>query len=218
MPPLLSFLIFLSLGIFLCTSAQTCEDSTTFIFAAWGGKKRTCTWLGDGTNAMVLRKQEVICPLRKKYALVKDECPKACDNCPQGPSISPSPSKLPSVSYPPLSSPSISNNPTLSSCIEDETFTKSGKTCSQIRNNESNRDFFCQKTDVREKCPVACGLCCADSPTYTFGRNDKTCAWIALQSSRKSKLCVQSVFRKSKRVVYMCSKTCNTCEDEIIVE
>ena len=207
MQSFLSSLILLSLSAFTCTSAQTCEDSTTFIFAAWGGTARTCSWISQGSGLVAQRKQEVICPMVKNSKYVKDQCPKACDNCPQGPSISPSP-----VSHPPSSSP------TLSSCIEDETFTKSGKTCSQIRNNESNRDFFCQKTDVREKCPVACGLCCADSPTYTFGRNDKTCAWIALQSSRKSKLCVQSVYRKKKRVVYMCSKTCNTCEDEIIVE
>ena len=136
MQSFLSSLILLSLSAFTCTSAQTCEDSTTFIFAAWGGTARTCSWISQGSGLVAQRKQEVICPMVKISKYVKDQCPKACDNCPQGPSISPSPSKLPSVSYPPLSSPSISNNPTLSSCIEDETFKKSGKTCSQIRNNE----------------------------------------------------------------------------------
>ena len=213
-----SYLILLYLGVFSCTIAQTCEDSSTFTFSAWKKSGRTCAWLSSGTNAVVQRKKDVLCPQVKSSRYVKDKCPKTCENCPEGPSVSPSPSKTPSVSHPPSQSPSISNSPTLklSNCIEDEAFSKYGKTCNQIRNSESNRSFFCQNADVRASCPVTCGLCCADNSAYTFGRSNKrTCDWIALENSRISNLCVSSIYRKNKKVVYMCSKTCNTCEDKV---
>ena len=187
------------------TGPATCEDSTTFVFRAWNSGGRRCSWLSEGDTAA--RKIQVLCPVIKNGQYVKDACPKTCNNCPPEPTISPAPT---SVSSAPSESPTVSN------CVDDPTFLKNSKNCNQIRNQESTRLFLCQQSDVKASCPITCGLCCADSSTFVFGLNDqKDCDWIGATTDRKTKFCVYSMFKRNERVVYACSKTCDTCENEV---
>ena len=176
----------------------SCNDSTTYTFTAWGGDGRGCGWLSEGGEILAQNKRDTFCPLAKSGSYVKDKCSKSCGACPGYTSSS---SSLPATLAP-------------SNCVDDQSFIKNGKSCSQIRSGD--RDYFCQKVDVRVSCPISCGLCCADNPLYTFGRNrERTCDWIGLDIYRKFSLCVPSTFKNGERVVYMCSKTCNTCEYEV---
>ena len=75
---------------------------------------------------------------------------------------------------------------------------------------------LCKLDEVRTNCPVTCGLCCEDDPSYTFINDmgiEKTCGWITLKDVRKSKYCDK--YKSGMLVRVACPKACDYCKAPI---
>jgi len=67
---------------------------------------------------------------------------------------------------------------------------------------------MCTRSDIKEACPSACGVCCGDDPTYTFltdNVGEKDCRWIAKRIDRRSGYCDQRITKAA------CQLTCDNC-------
>jgi len=87
-----------------------------------------------------------------------------------------------------------------------------GKSCIWL-GNQYLRETICRlSADATENCPISCGECCADDPTYTFGAygQDRTCKWLSKQNKKdKDKFC--PLFKNGIKVQNACHKTCDRC-------
>jgi len=110
------------------------------------------------------------------------------------------------------------------SCINDDDFRiddDDDKSCKWVRNQEPRRQRNCKRDDVHNNCPISCGLCCEDDPTYTFDAGESTgercCAWIAEHpDSRTDTYCDKYI--SGQMVRNACPKTCGLCKDYVSVE
>jgi len=68
-----------------------------------------------------------------------------------------------------------------------------------------------KREDIRQICPVTCGLCCGDNPNFAYSSayGEKTCAMVAADPNLANTLCLDS------DVNSFCAKTCNSCPDYI---
>lgn len=189
---------------------ENCVDSSTYTFNAWGGTGRNCTWLGLGSSAVVEKKKNALCDAIKSGSYVKNECKRACENCELENPLTLAPSGTPSLSPKPSA--------IYTDCIDNPSFAYNGYDrwdCTKIR-RAGTRENLCKEVSVRTNCKLTCGLCCEDDTSFTFGRrNQRDCDWIGATTTRKTKLCANNKFRDDKRIIYVCSKTCDTCEDEV---
>jgi len=111
----------------------------------------------------------------------------------------------------PVASPTSAPTPPVS-CANDPDFKLGGKkNCLWMMLTKKRRKKFCKKGKVREKCPVTCGACCADSETFEFKvkikkvERTKKCAWLEKQKKNKvNKYC-------KGKVETGCTKTCKFC-------
>merc|ERR1712129_1215 len=102
----------------------------------------------------------------------------------------------------------------LTSCFNDKEYrlqTKKGKNkrknCNWVSGNK-NRVNLCKKSEVRTACPISCGDCCMDDPTYKFNVKGqlKTCEWASKLGAKKKKR-----FCRRKQHKFNCAETCNRC-------
>jgi len=136
-------------------------------------------------------------------------------------SEAPSLSVSPSVSIAPSMKPSTSTSPTepttlspTDTCLDDPSFRLSGrsyKDCRWVQYNENRRQNACDKyPNLQTRCPVACGVCCADNPDFRFislfGYN--SCAWLD-SAIKKVASC------NNRRVQYNCPIACDTCHSYV---
>ena len=189
---------------------EDCVDSLTYTFPAWNGNNRNCTWMGLGNSVMVERKKTALCGSYKSGSLVKDNCKRTCDNCELENPLTLSPSGAPSMSPKPSS--------TFTDCIDNPSFVYNSYDCNFMRRNDPTRETYCKYDSVRRNCKLTCGLCCEDDTSFIFGKRlQRDCDWIGADTTRKARLCGKKVFRDDKRIIFVCSKTCGTCEDEVTV-
>jgi hypothetical protein len=100
-------------------------------------------------------------------------------------------------------------------------------TCNWIRLETERRNEYCQYQAVHVNCPLSCGVCCEDDPSYTFnapfaeGSKTKDCEWVGKKFLRQQKYCSGEVDESDPFVEYQggkwireaCPKACNFCVD-----
>jgi len=200
-----------------------CRDDPTYTFVTDYGIERDCAFIAENPWRV-----NTYCDTYNSGQMVRNACPATCDFCKSyislGPSTSPSssPSVTPSMApseYPsttPSSAPS--NNPTIT-CINNDNYVIDNdpiKTCKWVRLKNFRRVVQCKKRIVHVNCPVSCGVCCRDDPTYTLvtdGGFTKDCAWIAKQPNPRTKYC--DTFNSGDMVRNACPATCNICKSYI---
>ena len=74
-----------------------------------------------------------------------------------------------------------------------------------------------KKTVILKACPVACGVCCADDPTYVFETDREeypaqNCAWIAKKFEARKRYCDKKMIKAA------CPLTCDNCQDPIVAD
>lgn len=82
--------------------------------------------------------------------------------------------------------------------------------CEWLARDQFRVDLLCSKREfVREACPVTCGICCEDNPTYTFSTpfGTQDCAWVA------SSPIAQLGYCSNTDIKTYCSKACSNCRE-----
>jgi len=96
-------------------------------------------------------------------------------------------------------------------CTNDKSFQlKNNKKCAWIGNgSEKRRSKHCKNNNVRMSCPVTCGICCEDDPTFTFKINRgvmKGCDWIDEKKPKRMEYCKKLYISSS------CPIKCDDCK------
>jgi len=121
---------------------------------------------------------------------------------------------MPSVSLAPSTTgaPTATHSqaPTIT-CVDDENFRVNDveeQDCNWVRGVDVRRAKQCAKEEVNLACPYACGVCCRDSPTYSFqiDGESQTCA---------TALSYCGLFKNDIMVRKACPATCDQCYDLI---
>jgi len=108
------------------------------------------------------------------------------------------------------------------SCVDNASFSLNENPlhdCAWIMQNSNRRDNHCPIQEVRDNCPIACGLCCEDRADFLFefpiGNDEdlKNCSWL-LHNDKTQCL---SEFNGIK-MMYACPKSCNACQDPVPLE
>ena len=89
--------------------------------------------------------------------------------------------------------------------------------CEKIRFHESLRQNLCRREDVHLNCPISCGLCCFDDPTYVISLSDgsdEPCSYLD-QEYLKEKWC--NSVSNGKTVRSACQKSCRVCRAYVSV-
>jgi len=103
-------------------------------------------------------------------------------------------------------------------CVSDSYFRMNGKknkNCNWVaeKGDKGNRrKKSCRKNSVAEACPAACGLCCADDPTFRFrldNGNKQDCKWIDDKYKKRKGSC------DDKKVKAACGRTCQNCFEPV---
>ena len=102
-------------------------------------------------------------------------------------------------------------------CKDDKHFTYSNENCHSIYNDEDLRQDLCRNEEVKDNCPLACGLCCSNDPSYTFktkygNQTRKDCEWLEDRDIRSFLHCSKWKNRRS------CPKACDMCKEPISEE
>jgi len=91
----------------------------------------------------------------------------------------------------------------------------SKKSCAWLMDKPWLRKRHCAIEEVINACPISCGLCCEDDPSFTFttsAHKKQDCAWLAEDRAvRESKLCGNRSIRNN------CALTCDNCQYRINV-
>merc|ERR1711992_278483 len=91
------------------------------------------------------------------------------------------------------------------------------------RNDEARRIEICStQPEVRAACPLACGECCGDDPSFLF-ENDYgeiyDCEMVGKRTARKTKWCATGTEELGSLIYYnikaKCPKTCDFCFDAV---
>ena len=103
------------------------------------------------------------------------------------------------------------------SCMDSATFFLEGNPdhgCEWIKSQRNGREAHCAVKEVRDHCPILCGICCEDTSSFQFQIDDevKDCAWIANNKS----FCFEEV--DGKKVSDICPKTCDACNGPVPFE
>ena len=108
------------------------------------------------------------------------------------------------------------------SCVDNASFSLNENPlhdCTWIMQNSNRRENHCPIQEVRDNCPIACGLCCEDRADFLFefpiGNDEdlKNCSWL-LHNDKTQCL---SEFNGIK-MMYACPKSCNACQDPVPLE
>ena len=193
-----------------------CHDDPNYTFQSKKSEDKNCEWLGERE----LRRFNYCAKNDQSGQKISIPCPKACNACKE---YIPDdiPQYLLGITLPTnkeiTSAPTLSPAPTVSNCVDQETFKHKEKfTCDEIRKDEFKRGNFCKNQDVRNACPITCGLCCADDDSYEFtsssGKN-YTCANLD-NSVTELKFCETS--HDGKMVKNACRSSCNNCMSRIL--
>jgi len=169
-----------------------CNDDPTYSF----GNNKDCAWIKENAS-----RPDQYCNIRANSRMVRDACPVACNECMDD-----------------LNSPTVSPAPSTAICINDPNYfyDDAKETCQWIRFNESRRQEYCKKSQVKIKCPQTCGLCCQNENDYTFkNKNNKivSCYWVGKTSARRKKYCDK--FKEGRMVQDACPLACGQCLDPV---
>lgn len=193
------------------TCGLCCKNSPTYEFrlGEGGPKRKTCEWLQQVENREFIH----YCDTYRNGRMVKDACPESCNFC------------VPLVSLydiderdEPLSpsSPTTHNITSSNNCVEDHQFQirlgNKEHSCSSIRNREDVRQNLCTNEDVKNACPISCGLCCADDPDYVYNTtsgDSLKCKWISYRD-RKDRFCDRH--KNGRFIRDACAESCGNCK------
>jgi len=84
---------------------------------------------------------------------------------------------------------------------------------------EKRRKKLCLYDEIREACPISCGLCCADDPETEFGWSSKkgwtskTCDWLTANPSKESSRLKKCDTTKAARI---CLLSCDECREKVV--
>jgi len=173
------------------TCGLCCRDDTAFTTRI-NNNSRDCEWIGAD-----LERRLLYCSITTNG--VREHCSKTCDRCfKEAPNPSASPSSAPTVTC--LNSPSYY-------------YLEEARTCNWIDMKSSRRKTFCQQKDVWQNCPLVCGVCCEDDPTFSFYVNAfrYDCGWVE-QSNTGITYC-----NDDSGVFEACPKSCNNCRTDVVV-
>ena len=118
-------------------------------------------------------------------------------------------------------------------CLDDPSYTFAGtdKTgmpkdfrCLAIGRKEKLRQDLCVISEVRVACPLTCGLCCEDDPTFLFkvlDQNDnlgrQNCAWITKPKKTKAiEKRRELVCSFLDKVANKCRLACDLCKSPVV--
>jgi len=106
------------------------------------------------------------------------------------PATTTAPTPVPTTQMP------VTSSPTETGCFNIEGFAYDGDTdhdCEWIQRNPGRDNLLCsKKTEVREACPAVCGICCGDTPTFTFQSFQlapSDCAFLTIDPSHVAQYC-----------------------------
>lgn len=146
--------------------------------------------------------------------MVSDACPLSCNSC-RSKAVTVNPSAIPTSS--PTQSPTFEDEG-IPVCRDNTEYLLNGlKSCRYIFNKSQERHTaLCENTEVLINCPVTCGVCCADDPTFEY----------SVESSLRSCSSVSTnptdcdLYVNRTRVKFGCPLSCGTCHarrpDDII--
>jgi len=138
------------------------------------------------------------------------------------PSAHPTPTQTPAPTVHPIVSPT--DPPTVSpeantgadQCVNILNFGYKGDpehACEWVQRTDFRRNLLCTKMrDVREACPVSCGICCEDNPNFLTDTpyGAQGCDWIGANPLRKIGYC------PVPDVGTFCARTCDRCLDSVL--
>jgi len=190
-----------------------CRDDPTYTFITAYKQIKDCAWIAKNPWRPLS-----YCDAYSSGRMVRNACPATCNLCKSyiflAPSTSPSLTPFPTPSSEPSDSPTIA-------CVNDDSYKIDNdpiKTCKWVRNKEFRRTRHCRREDVHINCPLSCGVCCRDDPTYTFitaYKQTKDCAWIAKNPWRANSYC--DAYSNGRMVRNACPLTCNLCKSYIFL-
>ena len=108
------------------------------------------------------------------------------------------------------------------SCVDNASFSLNENPihdCEWIMENSNRREKHCPIQEVRDNCPIACGVCCEDRIDFLFefpignGEDLKNCSW--LLHNDKTQCLSES---NGVKMMYACPKSCNACQDPVPLE
>jgi len=173
------------------TCGICCRDNGAFTIRI-NNNVRDCDWIGGN-----LERRLLYCGITTNG--VRDNCSKTCDRC---------------FKEAPLPSAAPSSAPTVT-CVNSPTyfFLEEERTCAWIDLKGSRRSVYCQNKEVWQNCPLVCGVCCVDDPTFTFQINENTydCGWVE-QTNTAISYC-----NDDSGVSEACPKLCNNCRQNVVV-
>jgi len=118
--------------------------------------------------------------------------------------------------------PTIQSSTPSTECSDDANYTSDhieNLNCRELRLNTSLRQEYCTYDEVTKACPVSCGICCDDNPTFTIKIRDGDstkkigCDWIGKMKARRKKYCYN--IKKKALVQAACPDACALCPDPI---
>ncbi len=199
------------------TCGICCENQPLYKFETNYDPDKDCDWLARRE----IRKS-LYCGNFSNKRRVKEACPVSCGICQTYvdnvniPQYLLDSFKSPSsVVLPP---PSLSPSPTVEVCKDEETYRHRGRhSCNSIRKDEHRRRQLCLEHEVRQACPVTCGLCCVDDESYTFRTSAKKgqqhCSFLQQSKTNRLKYCDR--FSNGQMVRRGCRKSCDNCMPKV---
>lgn len=194
-----------------------CDDDPVYTFRSKSRPDKSCLWLGERE----IRQFKYCGKLDQNGQKISAACPKSCNTCKE---YIPDdiPEYLLNMELPEIedttSVPSQSPAPTVVTCKDRETFRHKDKlTCREIRRDEYKRGKFCKNQNVRNACPVTCGLCCVNDDSYTFlsgSGQTYDCDFLEGSEFRRLKFCDTS--HDGQMVKNACRSACNNCLSRIL--
>jgi len=172
------------------TCGICCRDDETFTTMI-NNKERDCEFFGKS-----LERRLLYCNSNTNG--VRDHCARTCQKCSkEAPFPSAAPSMAPTVT--------CVNNPAFS-------WLEADKTCEWIDKKGSRRIVYCQNKSVWQNCPIVCGVCCEDDPSFRFHINEYTysCGWVE-QTQTMITYC-----NNDSGVFEACPKLCNNCRPDVV--
>mmetsp|Transcript_5251 Transcript_5251/g.10009 ORF Transcript_5251/g.10009 Transcript_5251/m.10009 type:complete len:204 (-) Transcript_5251:2099-2710(-) len=97
--------------------------------------------------------------------------------------------------------------------------TSEPRDCIWVRYAEENiRQDFCQRSDIRSKCPYSCGICCENNPSFTLAvpnGGTKSCFWFLSNEVGGGYWCSIDWEETGEKIKDVCPVSCNNCPTTI---